>query len=1491
MSIPLTNIPSRLSDSVDVDVRFRGHFDQPSASLHLFLPDGLIVGTTRVGAATCTTAGFARFRIAAEEFLAQRSANGALELRLRPQTITVPPGRNGDGVTPCDPDAVTGDGQNDGVTGVSVVVTYRTLYPDYFTTGATVTPRRTTSAASPDPTVVFNQGVTEFFYVVTDQGGNQDTCSFAVTVRDTTAPIARCLATTVMVDPSGLEPVTLDPMIVGGTSTDNCGIDTMTVSPNVFACDQYGETATVRLTVRDASGNQDTCSTIISVAPLAPAPSAATTLCGGDTLILRANPPTAAAPGQTIYTFQWFGPDGTLISTQENPVIPGVDESDEGAYRVVIRGLTGCEAEGVVIIDIGNTPEPPAIIAPFQVCEGENVPLASTTAYAGAVRYEWYRGQPGAGVFLGQSTTTTFSAAFADATGSADFYAVAFVNGCASAPSNVVTVGRTTQPVVSVPNQRRSACELGGITLTAEGPESLGYTWTGPNNFLDVGRSIRLEDISLDDAGTYEVRSVRGGGCFSEPATVELIVTPADAPTELEPVPTVCASDTLILRAVDRTGRRYVFRGPNDLEFETDGPELRIAPVSPRVVGNWTVSIERGICLSAPSLPMEVRLGRSPIVRAETIPDPVCEGNDLLLQGASNTAGSIYQWTGPNDFAAVGIAVLIENVNAGDAGEYVLNVTAPTGCQRNDTIQIDILPGLRIDSITVASAACLIGGEPVSLSATVTPVAGPGEDYTFEWNGPEGGSANDTFRIPNLSLASNGRYSVIATNEAGCRTPRFVDDIEFDFAPATPVPPFTTDGRTGFCAGADFDLTTTDYGAGTTYLWTLPDGTVIPTTANTLPLRTVGGSGSGAYTVRVLRSGCTSLPSEPRQITVTEFPSLNVMANDPACEGMPINFQATDLAGAAYTWSGPNNFSSSLPNPTIVSADSTVHAGVYSVFADLAGCRSDTSFVTVEIRPTPATPVVEPIESICISDSNSVLRLSINPNTATPGATYQWFIRNSGVRVGAPTADLTLELTDLGLFSGGGDFDFTVSAIVDACPSFPSAPVVVSLDAIPDLGANAGRDTVVCEGLFVLNAVPTTVGTGRWTLVAGTGDIDIINPGQPTTAVQGLTQNGGPYRFAWTLSNGSCGDFASDTIQLTVTDGEVADAGENIVACLREEVRLDAVAPVLAGSTGEWTQALAQELLGIEIANPNDPNTIIRGLRPDNIYSFVWTVRSSCGVKEDVVVVNVSDPSPFAGEDQTACNEERSAELAADPPTLGSRGRWRPLDDRLSVAEPDSARTRVTGLQPGDNILVWEVDGGSCGDRSRDTLVVRFNTPPEPEDDRLSVDFQGTVTFDPTANDNNPADAEIAFLDVPAGGLLTMNGDGTVTLQAPPNFVGELTVDYLVTSDGCTTGSATVFVQVGDNAECQPPNIFTPNGDGMNDAFVVPCLLDTDRFNQSEVVIYNEWGDEVYRSGQPYRNDWDGTWNGEQLPVGEYFYTIDFGDGRAGVSGAVRIER
>lgn len=62
------------------------------------------------------------------------------------------------------------------------------------------------------------------------------------------------------------------------------------------------------------------------------------------------------------------------------------------------------------------------------------------------------------------------------------------------------------------------------------------------------------------------------------------------------------------------------------------------------------------------------------------------------------------------------------------------------------------------------------------------------------------------------------------------------------------------------------------------------------------------------------------------------------------------------------------------------------------------------------------------------------------------------------------------------------------------------------------------------------------------------------------------------------------------------------------------------------------------------------------------------------------------------------------------------------------------------------------------------------------------------------------------------------------------------------------------------------PNVFTPNGDGINDYFEIEGLQD---FPENELMVYNRWGNMVYRS-KSYKNDWDGA----HLNEGTYYYIL-----------------
>jgi large repetitive protein len=84
------------------------------------------------------------------------------------------------------------------------------------------------------------------------------------------------------------------------------------------------------------------------------------------------------------------------------------------------------------------------------------------------------------------------------------------------------------------------------------------------------------------------------------------------------------------------------------------------------------------------------------------------------------------------------------------------------------------------------------------------------------------------------------------------------------------------------------------------------------------------------------------------------------------------------------------------------------------------------------------------------------------------------------------------------------------------------------------------------------------------------------------------------------------------------------------------------------------------------------------------------------------------------------------------------------------------------------------------------------------------------------------------------------------------------------------------------------PNAFTPNGDGINDRWVLKNLAYY--FPECKVTVFNRWGSPVYET-VGYKQDWDGTHNGRKLPDGTYYFIILLNDAEAPVKGSVTLIR
>ncbi|UAY53537.1 gliding motility-associated C-terminal domain-containing protein [Ferruginibacter albus] len=82
--------------------------------------------------------------------------------------------------------------------------------------------------------------------------------------------------------------------------------------------------------------------------------------------------------------------------------------------------------------------------------------------------------------------------------------------------------------------------------------------------------------------------------------------------------------------------------------------------------------------------------------------------------------------------------------------------------------------------------------------------------------------------------------------------------------------------------------------------------------------------------------------------------------------------------------------------------------------------------------------------------------------------------------------------------------------------------------------------------------------------------------------------------------------------------------------------------------------------------------------------------------------------------------------------------------------------------------------------------------------------------------------------------------------------------------------NTTLLLKAGSICSIKPPKVFTPNGDEINDEWVIAkpyCI------KLILVDVYNRWGGLVYHSDN-YQNDWNGKYNDKPLPDATYYYVI-----------------
>lgn len=141
-----------------------------------------------------------------------------------------------------------------------------------------------------------------------------------------------------------------------------------------------------------------------------------------------------------------------------------------------------------------------------------------------------------------------------------------------------------------------------------------------------------------------------------------------------------------------------------------------------------------------------------------------------------------------------------------------------------------------------------------------------------------------------------------------------------------------------------------------------------------------------------------------------------------------------------------------------------------------------------------------------------------------------------------------------------------------------------------------------------------------------------------------------------------------------------------------------------------------------------------------------------------------------------------------------------------------------------------------------------------------------------TVDDQEICQGDTAFLSVPdtLGSILWFNYETSAVVEVTDE--GDTYYVTITNSCGSTTDTAAVTIKpnlVLDHL----PNVFTPNGDGINDVYMIPELVEALSFN---IDIYNRWGMKIFTTSS-INQPWDGTAGGGGLVAsGTYFVILNF---------------
>ena len=754
------------------------------------------------------------------------------------------------------------------------------------------------------------------------------------------------------------------------TSTDQnpTAITTSTASAGIYtlvASNSCGSTTAVTTTINIATTPTSTTAT-----------TSATTLCSGSALTL-----TSSATGATSYS--WNGPGG-YSSTSQNPAAITTSTASAGIFTVSAINSCGSTTATTAAITINTAPT--AVTAtPSTTSLCSDAALTLTGTATGATSYSW----SGPNSF---TSTDQNPAAITTSTASAGMYTLVATNSCGNTTATTASITINTAPVVNAITGTTSITVGANTTLSNTTPSG---TWTSSN--MTVATITSGGVVNGISTGTTTISYTVTNSCGTNSSLTTVTVTAApivlvgwdvngQASYGTSPLSaTTVATNVTVATALTRgsgvlTGTGAASNAWGGTDWATTDS---VAAVTANDHVSFAINANTGYKISLSSFTVNYRRPNTGAQRGE-------------LQYSLD--GTTYNWAAPLSYSSTatsgatisavslsGISAL-QNIPASTTVRFrIVNwaASSATGAwyiydkATGDDLFFTgtIAPDCSGAPTTVSanvSATTLCTGTSLSLTATATNAS------SYSWSGPNSFTSTAQNPAPfTVNTASAGIYTLTATNPCGST---FVTTTAITIN-TSPTAVSATPSASSICSGGSLTLTGAATNA-TSYSWSGP-GSYTATVQNPSAI-TVNTASAGVYTLTATNTcGNTTATASVTIITTPTAVSANV-SGTAICNGATLTLTGAATGATAYSWSGPNSFTSTNQNPSAITV-ATASAGIYS-FSATNTCGTTavtTSSVSVNTAPT-AVSASASTTTLCTGNSLTLT------GTATGATTYSW---------------------------------------------------------------------------------------------------------------------------------------------------------------------------------------------------------------------------------------------------------------------------------------------------------------------------------------------------------------------------------------------------------------------------------------------------------------------------------------------------------------------